>query len=99
MLHERHTKAGGKIVDMLMTAAAPAIQWVHMKEILQGTAKQLIPIFLAAVGAGAIAFAQSFFSHAGLCPAPSLTPEQTGLLGASLKALHSVYATATSTNA
>lgn len=56
---------------------------------LKGVAVQATAIFLAALGAGVIAFAQSFATQSGLCPAPSMTPEEAGILGGLFKSIHS----------
>jgi hypothetical protein len=56
-----------------------------VKDYLKQTAAQLTGILIAAIGAGAIAFGQSLLAVNGACPAPVLTPVETGLLGGAIK--------------
>lgn len=60
-----------------------------MREFVKNIATQATGILLAALGAGLIAFLQSVASQTGACPTPSLDVTQTGMLGASLKVIHS----------
>jgi len=53
---------------------------------------QAAAILLAAAGAALLTFVQSVAVLSGACDAPSATLQQAGALGASLKAIHSVFA-------
>jgi len=60
---------------------------------------QLLPIFAAAGIAGAFAFGQSLAASAGFCPAPTASPEEVGLLGGAIKAIHQIARTLYTGNA
>ena len=61
----------------------------HMKDYLKSVATQLTAIILAGLAAGAVAFFQSVASQAGVCNAPTMSPEEVGALGAIFKTMHS----------
>jgi hypothetical protein len=60
-----------------------------MKEYIKGVAVQFSAIFLAALGAGFIAFISSLMSSMGATCSPEVDPTQAGALGALFKGVHS----------
>lgn len=63
-----------------------------MQEYLKQTGAQVTGILIAALGAAAITFGQSLLASGGACPAPALTPVETGLLGGAIKTALSALA-------
>ena len=57
----------------------------RVKDYLKQTSAQVIGILLAALAAGLISAAQSLLASGGVCPAPALSPVETGFLGGALK--------------
>lgn len=90
MAHLKFSAAVYKIGDMGTTFLNWGVYNLGMAEILRDTMRQLLPILAAAGIAGAFAFGQSLAANAGFCPAPVASPEQVGLLGGAIKALHQV---------
>lgn len=62
-----------------------------MKDYFKGVATQATAIMLAAFGAAAIAFFQSAATSAGICPMPTVSPQEAGVTGALFKAIHSAF--------
>jgi hypothetical protein len=62
-----------------------------MKDYFRGVATQATAIILAALGAAAFAFFQSAATSTGICPLPSVSPEEAGATGALFKAIHSAF--------
>lgn len=59
-----------------------------MAEIFKNTLRQILPILITAFCAAGISALQGIASAHGACPAPGISPAETGGLAAAIKAAH-----------